>query len=159
MKTKNTRIELARLKKLLAHMKNKRNLRHKEFRFRNFCTVLDTDNPAKPYCGTAGCMGGEVPGIWPRHWKWVEGVHGQSFYPCLRNPSDPTNTVTRYDLGEFFGLSESQTRHLFYPDWQNPEAYGGQTLSHTATRKEVVDQLDTFIRLAQQGLIKYEGVA
>ncbi len=142
---KHPRIRLERLKKLLAHMRNSEGRRHTEFSFATFCSwalgnLGNAQGKAKPYCGTAGCMGGELPGLFPRHWEWGGDNRPRlKVHPCLTPAGD---------LSAFFSLTDNEVRHLFYPLGQDTDSFGGEDLPSHATADEVADNLEIFIRRA-----------
>jgi hypothetical protein len=114
-----------RLKRLLEHMEAAPVVRgNRRFDFGVF----------RSECGTAGCMAGELPAIWPEEWKFVEGIIG--FVPELKHPL--SSNWTGDHIGEFFGIEFETARRIFYPSAFN-ELHGD------STREEVVANLQGVI--------------
>ena len=136
------RIRYDRLNKLATHLERGK-LGHKKFDF----SVYHQPNapslgPRKPtrreYCGTAGCAIGECPIAFPDDWYF----NGRGD-PVLRYHS------TEYicdDTSRFFGLNELQRRHLFVPNLQVPQVFGGKILRDRASRKDVAKNIRAFVR-------------
>ncbi len=104
-------------------------LGHKKFDFRQFNS--DTENK----CGTAGCAIGECPVIWPEDWCFNAGGT-----PVLNN-----SLWVRRSVFTWFDITESEYYHLFEPDSQDIEKYGGKNLVMTATREQVAANIKAFI--------------
>jgi hypothetical protein len=86
-------------------------------------------------CGTIGCKMGELPVVFPEHWKARKELWGWgSNWPVLRfrgalRKEDINSQVMRY-----FSLTPTQFSHLFTPDGQR---YGRRKLSTGARRSTV----------------------
>jgi hypothetical protein len=135
---------LDRLKRLLEHMENG-TLSVDHFFFGVFRDRPPLRNPAAPICGTIGCMGGELPGLWPDDWKWsyegpprtISTAEGWCA-PRLKCARMGQSTF-REDAAEFFGISFEEVGQLFYP---GPLGSG---LDEHATREAVTEKLREFI--------------
>lgn len=123
-----TKTHLKRLQKLLEHME-KGELSVDKF---DFGTFRDSNS-----CGTAGCMGGELPGLFPRLWRWDEDT------PLLKDAAE--NSSFNESARRFFGLTKEQVDYLFYPrgDFRSG---GNSRLPGTASRRQVTANLRRFIR-------------
>lgn len=126
-----TKTHLKRLQKLLEHME-KGELSVDKFDFGAF-----RRGPfERERCDTAGCMGGELPALFPRLWKWEVAT------PVLR---DARRASTFSESAErFFGLTTQQAGRLFYPqgDWKAQT----DSLPGNATRRQVTANLRRFIK-------------
>lgn len=132
-------IRLDRLQALLDHMRGGKR-HHAQFAFHAFNIPL-ADEADEPDCGTAGCMAGELPTLFPDHWKWVgEGTHSE---PKLRGLK--CTALVPEQLGAFFGLSLEAVHHLFYPRRQNTKLFGGGKLQSFSPLEAVTANLETFI--------------
>lgn len=122
-----------RLRKLADHLK-KGKLGHKRF---DFSTIHDERD-----CGTVGCALGECPYAFPRQWEWYKEPFWGDF-PTLKTiaPSLRESTLT------FFGVSQEEVDHLFYPEKQNPEMFGGKILGNKATRHQVASNIYAFLKV------------
>lgn len=126
-------IHKRRLLKLAKHLKHGK-LGHKKFDFGTY------NNVSVAKCGTAGCALGECPILWPRYWKFTTtGVTRPQFQDSFFSEGDSAK--------EWFGLSEEESNHLFYPRGQQPEKFGGAgELPGSATRKQVAANMVAFIK-------------
>lgn len=114
-------------------------LAHKKFDFDVFNTGLHEKNS----CGTNGCMAGELPAVFPKHWIWVcNGVYRKN----IKN-----NSSFFEEASEYFGIKVMEVFHLFYPDRQNVLIdlffYTHSKLHREATKKQVVDNLERFLKI------------
>ena len=125
----------ARLKKLADHLINGK-LGHKKFDFNDW-NRGNREQPAEPYkCGFAGCAIGECPIVFPLDWKFDEYAD-----PVLRR-----SWLGITDSAEsFFGIDYEAVRHLFMPNCQTPEVYGGKRLGGNATAKRVGENILAFL--------------
>lgn len=126
-----TQEHIDRLAKLAEHLE-KGQLGHVRF---DFSTINDTESP---HCGTAGCALGELPIVWPNLWSW-----NYAGLPTLKDVGESIFSGARI----FFGLSSVETFHLFYPDEQLTDVYGGKDLDDNATRYEVAANIRAFIEI------------
>lgn len=119
-----------RLQTLLDHMRSG-NRFHETFDFSYFYTELS--------CGTAGCMAGELPTIWPDHWNFDHNgfstIHLKE-YVIGGTPSQ---------LSAWFSITTKMVDHLFYQDSQSIELYGGEVLTAQSTLEQVTNNLKLFI--------------
>lgn len=122
-----------RLLKLAKHLE-KGKLGHKRFDF----TSWNVGEASKNGCGTAGCAVGECPIAFKKQWRFdVDEM------PTLKikTTNDPFN-----DAKKFFGLNAEQTFHLFIPNSQRCENYGGRVLGGRASPKQVASNIMEFIK-------------
>jgi hypothetical protein len=103
-------------------------------------------------CGSAGCLMGEFPLIFPENWEFVSG--DVKFIGDSSGNSNDDGAIVDDDVCSFFGLDDAQYRHLFFPNRQIPVHYGGRVLRSFSTRKEVIDNLKIFIENVEKGIIK-----
>lgn len=117
---------------------------HKEFNFGVFNAIKDyeeaLDFPFGQICGTVGCLAGEFPKVF-KNWRWSgEGV-------CLTTKRGEMHMD--YALIDFFGITEREGDHLFYPGYQDKEIdpyYNSHfILDEEATKEEVVENLRRFL--------------
>lgn len=136
------KIRIDRLKKLLAHMEQpQEKLGHKEFDFEIY------DNGYGGECGTAGCMAGELPFIWPDKWRLCTSPLKN--HPILKGGSVYILS-TEWHLMQWFGLDAGMVKHLFYPHFQDTDKYGGKKMLNSSSKKEeVVENLREFIKWAE----------
>lgn len=94
-------------------------------------------------CGTNGCALGELPFVFPRHFKFSD--QGD----LLRKTRDSGLQSAVYDLAaDFFGFTEEDTdcfHALFIPDCFIPWS-PGKTLTEKATRKQVARNIRRFLK-------------
>jgi hypothetical protein len=110
-----------RLQRLLAHMEAAPEVRgNRRFDFGTYRTA----------CGTAGCMAGELPAIWPEEWTLVRCDFGS--FPYLKG-DDKRRDVSAH-LSEWFGIEWKTARRIFYPAEFN-------RLTGLSSRGEVVENL------------------
>jgi hypothetical protein len=122
-----------RLEKLATHLE-KGKLGHDKF---DFSALHDVTS-----CGTAGCALGECPTVFPRQWKLSGSYHPD---PRLRRTRKaPGDSFC--DAEYFFGLTGSEAMHLFHPNEQNTDAFGGKHLGESATRRQVASNIRAFIK-------------
>jgi hypothetical protein len=100
-------------------------------------------------CGTTGCLLGELPLIFPEKWRF-DNRGDPNFIDTLRGD----NFLVSLQAMEFFGLSENQCYHLFYPNRQLIETYGGELLVESSTREEVIANLKIFIEKVKSGEVE-----
>ena len=99
-------------------------------------------------CGSIGCALGECPTLWK---SWI--FDGR--YPKLK--------FKRFlDIEEnvkyWFGISGDAVDHLFYPESQHPDRFGGKELGDDATAHEVAENMRAFVnRKAATNKPKGEG--
>jgi len=67
--------------------------------------------------------------------------NGAFVYPCYRSLF-----VGAHAACVFFGLSAEQERHLFMPEAQNPEEFGGTHCGYSASRQQVAANIRAFIK-------------
>lgn len=129
------KIHANRLRKLADHLK-KGKLGHKNFDFGSY----NADVPDGAKCGTAGCALGECPFVFPRDWEFCG-----PFFGDLKLKSKPRDLAFNCAV-EFFGVEFGEVFHLFYPNNQLPEKFGGIRLKHDATSKEVAANIYAFLK-------------
>jgi len=124
-------MNIERLHTLYEHLKRGK-LGHKKFDF----GVYNDGPQDKKGCGTAGCAIGECPMIW-EEWEFREAV------PKLR--SGLFSVTESAEI--WFEINYQEFKHLFLPDGQNPNIFGGKRVYRRATRDQVADNIKTFMEL------------
>ena len=125
-------MNVERLEKLAEHLESGQ-LGHEVFDFSTY------NNSGEPSCGTAGCALGECPIIWPNKWRF-----DRDGAPIIKSKPFPHSSAT-----VFFKIDSDEAGHLFYPNKQKPNLYGGKELDETATRYEVAANIREFIKVKQ----------
>jgi len=124
-----------RLLKLAEHLESGK-LGHKKFNFSVYnCKMNYNDSPFE--CGYTGCAIGELPIIFSDEWSFSDNGMPNLIVDSSDYVSD--------DAMEFFDITLEQFSHLFSPDNQMPERFGGKHLSDNATRYDVADGIRSFI--------------
>jgi len=123
-----------RLLKLMRHLRTGK-LGHDRFDFGQY------NNAVAPKCGTAGCAIGECPVIWK---SWIFTNSGD---PVIKGDACSLNSGQ-----EWFGINAGEYRHLFMPDRQSLNLYGGKSLSRFATRRQVAANIEAFIKVKRYNL-------
>ena len=121
-------VHFGRLRKLLDHMEGGQ-LSVGRFDF----------NCWRDGCGTAGCMGGELPMVFPGEWVWKGGM------PWLK-PFDEEDRCPVHFTSQaawFFGIQFGDVVDLFFPAGSGEELAG--RLRANATRQQVAEKLRLFI--------------
>lgn len=138
---------IKRLQKLHDYVANDKSQEVKVF---DFSIINGTDLSGLPsettlsgihYCGTNGCLMGYMPLIW-KSWTFdfFEGIDYAKNRPRKGELHGDWNEY----LEKWFGISERDSLHLFYPNQQDPK-YGDTILGSDAGREEVLENLQTFI--------------
>lgn len=147
------KIHIRRLLKLAAHLeKPARKRLHKKFDFG--CVSSGTLEEGRRFCGTAGCALGECPAVFPNQWmvrRQVGFLIGTNLYEFLVGLRNYRYTNTFSDAELFFGLIPSESRHLFMPNRQQPNCYGGKILNESATARQVARNIRAFLKLKEKG--------
>jgi hypothetical protein len=139
---------LKRLEKLAKHLQSGK-LGHKKFDFSAFNGNPERnreygymDMVATPYtCGTNGCAIGECPILFKSLWKFdANGL------PALRGKG-PANLWPEYSAEIFFSLQHDECIHLFIPEEQATDRFGGCYLDEHATKKQVAKNIREFVAL------------
>lgn len=130
-------IQRGRLMKLANHLLHGK-LGHEEWNF----SVLNNGLFDKKGCGTAGCALGECPIVFPRHWKFSK-QSTYYFYPTLKSCQFENAFSCAI---KFFGIEYGAAAHLFDPNSQKPEEYGGKALGNDAAREEVARNILAFLK-------------
>jgi hypothetical protein len=119
-------------------------------RLLKLATHLASDAPLKvgDFCfeylyrpNICGCAIGESCFLF-RGWKL-----GEFDSPVLSKG----NLNSQESANEFFGLTMEESNHLFYPNRQIPELYGGVMLIHSATRYQVAENIFAFLKKKESG--------
>ncbi len=131
MKTK-----IERLLKLADHLESK-NRHHKRF---NFSILTSGKWIGETYCGTSGCAMGELPIVFPFHFKFEN-----RYIPTVVYIPSPWNFIT-IGVARFFGINSCQVKHLFYPNSQLTDAFGGARLGEHASAKQVAKNIRAFVK-------------
>jgi len=94
-----------------------------------------------PKCGTAGCGMGELPILHPSDWTWSD----------MGNPLliDSANGNMEEDVMYWFEIEMTHMDHLFFPNLQNPDEFGGSVLGCKATRYDVAAHIREFVKRNQ----------
>jgi hypothetical protein len=147
-------VQFKRLEKLEQHLRRGK-LAHKKFDFGCFNSDISFDytygekeknyDSPRNICGTAGCALGECPAVF-KQWKFVKDQ------VVLKN--SPHGVHPFADARDFFGLDVDECEHLFNPDSQQPNIYGGKCLNDTASRIQVAANIRAFINLKKLELEK-----
>lgn len=92
----------------------------------------------KTDCGTAACAAGWCPTIWPEEWTEITCI------PSLRKYAEGHDIPQHRSLQEWFGISNVQMTHLFYPDCQAPHLFGGKCIGEHCTAEQWADNCRAF---------------
>jgi hypothetical protein len=136
---------IERLLKLAQHLRHGV-LGHAQFHFMYINADAYGIELTENGCGTMGCAMGECPTAFPEEWHWVDGV------PRLVNCTDPPRMGcyrwmdVRKHACEFFEIATLQAEHLFLPRSQRIDLYGGQWLRKDATKEQVADNIEAFVK-------------
>lgn len=125
-----------RLLKLARHLKYGK-LGHKKFNFDVFNENVSPNS--KNHCGTTGCAIGECPIIFPRDWYFSSD--GYNYLPSLRNKEG----WVFLSASIYFGITNLAVDHLFSPENQNIENFGGKWLGENATKTQVANNILAFL--------------
>lgn len=136
------KIHRDRLLKMAKHLRDG-NLGHKEFNFQ-FVNANELGQEMRTNgCGFMGCAIGENPIAFPKSWRFVKGVAtltGGKFdrdrWPCKELQHSE----------QFYGLTPREAAHLFVPNDQNPDDFGGYRLHGGATAKQVARNIEIFVK-------------
>ena len=137
---------LRRLLRLARYLKAKRPRVHRSFDFQRMTDGLGMWTHRQPLvipnCGSAGCAIGELPGCFPRSFFIHNGVvvHRQ------RN-TEGQRIGGIISTEQFFSVTRTEARHLFLPENQIPDMYGGDYLDHLATPSQVADNILAFVHM------------
>jgi hypothetical protein len=114
-------------------------LGHKRFDFAHW-NQADDGNRQYDGCGTSGCAIGECPILFPKSWEFSDGL------PVLKGITrvEYATPVTK-SARSFFGLEYRQFQHLFLPNSQEVEEFGGKKLGDNARRKSVARNIREFV--------------
>lgn len=137
-----------RLKKLADHLLSGK-LGHKKFDFSSWNRTEDYDG-GEPYkCGYAGCAIGECPIVFKRDWEF--GPKGNPSLKGMRN-------LYAAKAGEFyFGIDGFAFNHLFVPNLQRPDRYGGRRLGDKAKAPSVAKNILTFLKMVDNKGVNHVG--
>ncbi len=119
-------------------------LLHRKFDFNTFNTF--DGSPETNNCGTAGCSFGEVP-------AWCKEVHFSPYSQALVYDHDDECRGSAFIAQGIFGLNENEYYHLFMPEEQNTNLYGGELLFEHSSKEEVNENLRIFIEKVKAGEI------
>lgn len=125
-----------RLLKLADHLE-KGTLGHKKFKFDTYNEFRESEDVA-PKCGYAGCAIGECPVIFKKDWNFSLGG-----VPKLNSKKylDGDDAAMKY-----FDIKYDECQHLFMPEMQNEDRYGGRYLERNATRNQVAKNIRAFVK-------------
>lgn len=119
----------------LAEHLEKGELLHEEFTFDNINSTPETSSrKGVAYCGTMGCAMGEMP--------LLDKAFTFSLSADLRlgEVAGLCNIA-----GKYWGTTEREGNHLFFPNLQNTEKYGGVFLENNATKEQVAFNIREFV--------------
>lgn len=117
--------------------------------------VPEQDRTSKT-CGTAGCAVGELPYCFPQSFRFNEENLRQNTSRDLiefqqgeqvQEPNWCAFAADIYRAGCFFGLTQGEAGHLFIPDDQETELYGGDILDSLAGPHDVAQNIRQFCLL------------
>lgn len=95
-------------------------------------------------CGYCGCAIGELPFVFPGAFEFVVG------WPALIEADDyphpDADFAGRGAAEAFFELKDEESMHLFIPNSQKPDKFGGQHLDENATAAQVADNIEAFVK-------------
>lgn len=92
-----------------------------------------------PYCGTLGCLAGELPGL---DSDWYFADYGA--YTLMHRIIDDKGFTGM--LREYFDLPAEAIEHLFWPTHQAPDKFGGKHLNHNSTFEEAQNNIIEFLK-------------
>lgn len=134
--SKLTKIQEERLTKLGKRLVASK-IGHEQFDFGSFNRLEDGGGcPNK--CGYAGCALGECPIVFPEDWKY-----NQCGEPVLRR----SKLNSWESANKYFGVNDREASHLFMPDDQLTEEYGGKDLPCDATPQDVGKNMLNFVKI------------
>jgi len=136
------KIRVGRLRKLAKHLRGTHRV-HEDF---CFDTLAEGEFIDGNYCGSAGCAMGEFPAVWPKEWRWEIFSSAISEFEVIHKSQGDHEETNYRVMADFFSITEEQVRHLFIPYGQNREYFSGKSLCDDATRFEVADNIDAFIK-------------
>ena len=131
-----------KLKMLLQHLETGKML-HENFNFNMFNNINIKKSKIRNVlnCGTCGCALGEMP-ILDKDFKFDAKGNLKfkkqliSFYFCE-------------NVLEYFELAFIEFIHLFYPNQQKTDWYGGKDLSKISTKSEVINNIKEFLKIKE----------
>ena len=129
-----------RLLKLAEHLE-KGKLGHKKFYFGKYNADVVGHDIEENKCGYQGCAIGECPIVFPKYWRWFNGM------PKL---TSPYNEPVWCSGMKFFGISKDEFDHLFLPRSQALAVYGGDWLDAHATPKQVARNIRIFVAIKER---------
>lgn len=132
------------LRELEAHLRSEQ-LGHEKFDFTTINTLNEEDVHK---CGTAGCAMGEMPIVWPEQWGFFRTMVGKKTTEVYE---EGEWDFSDHAIARWFGVYDdheepSELMHLFYPNEQCTTIFGGKHLEDDATKEQVADNIDAFIR-------------
>ena len=140
------RIRFDRLQELADHLLHGE-LIHEKFDFETYNSSDTYDeegnqvfnhHPTIKNCGSAGCALGELPRLNP---DWYFAKNGVLMYIA-----DGVEYFDAEGAVVYFGITEEQEQHLFWPNMQVPEfGYNVGRLDSFATKEEVAHNILDFI--------------
>jgi len=111
-----------------------------------FATVTDNVSPKHP-CGTSACAMGLMPLVDPDEWyySFSESPLIGQLLPYVRLLNSKLDCIDMC-AKSYFGISYKELWHLFYPNRQRTEKYGGKQLDNYATADEVAHNIRQFLK-------------
>lgn len=131
---------------ILARHLDSGNLAHKTFNFDFFNKINHGEKFQRNGCGTVGCAIGELPSLFPRHWKFESYTPNALFTPTVLDPvlRSKTSLSPWQAAAKFFDIDYQESHALFTPLVDRPWAKNTQ-LKGVATRKQVAASIRAFV--------------
>ena len=104
-------------------------------------------------CKTTACAIGWCPTVFKKDWAVCSGPYEDRgkvkvFAVRLKSNKNHSNVEDSFgDAEKYFGLSEEEGNHLFQPNDQDTEQFGGCDLGEAATPKQVAKNIREFLEL------------
>ncbi len=112
-------------------------LGHDDFAFHTWSCKVKEKVKGKNVCKTLGCAIGECPTLFPEDWRFSGDLR-----PLYRDNIGTINSTM-----DFFKINRDEAEHLFIPMYQMTWLYGGDKLFGDSSKKQVADNIRTFVNL------------
>jgi hypothetical protein len=119
----------------------KKNRGHKIFDFRVFNYWDSYSDINSNSCGTSGCLAGELPVFDPINWEFDKELIKLKSH---NKPGDFLGIHLESHLMSYFDLTLYQIEHLFFPEHQQCDLFGGKKLYEDSTLEEVLNNAQIF---------------
>ena len=133
-----------RLEKIITHLESGRPKGSKKFTF----STLSVGPITKQHCGTNGCVMGDFPVIFPRHFVVRQGRYETSDNDVFLLGGTATVTWGQ-DLLNFLDIEYGESRQLFWPTYYNDAPWNQSNLAKRPDRltaKQVAKAIRRFIK-------------